>query len=450
MNGPANSPPLTHALRLSREGAKPLIAIVGAGGKTTTMTTLAAELAAQGWRVVTTTTTRLFASQREASGAWCAWDDLDALSGLLDRHGRCLVGHVDGSRSSVAGLTVAQVQVLHRRADVDAVIVEADGSRSRLIKAPAPHEPVIPLHSTHLVALVGADIFGKALTDAVAHRAERVAEVAAIPMQSIVTPDGVARLLTAPHGALQGKPAQAAFIPFFNRAEDRADKLQAERCAELLLADPQLREVLIGSLHEGWLERRSRTAAVVLAAGEGKRFGATKQLLEWRGQPLVAHVCETALACCETVLVVVGHEAEAVAHAVDHLPVELIHNPDYAAGQGGSVARAAEALLAPNRPYIGAAFFLMVDQPLVDADLLRRLADARGLRTIAVPHHGGQRNSPVLFDRAHFHALSTLSGNVGGRALIQRHPADIAWLEVDDPATLQDIDQPEDWEAFNR
>src|SRR5688500_9027144 len=88
---------LTRALRLESADGSPIVAFTGGGGKTTAMCTLAGELVRAGRRVVTTTTTRLFAAQRDESPAWCPADDLSGLSGLLDRHGQCLVTAADHS-----------------------------------------------------------------------------------------------------------------------------------------------------------------------------------------------------------------------------------------------------------------------------------------------------------------------------------------------------------------
>ena len=111
---------LTRALRLDdvdyfdSPKSKPIVSIVGGGGKTMTMFTLANELAAQGKRVVTTTTTRLFASQRAESPAWCAANQLGQLGKLLDEHQQCLVTAPDESWADgkARGITVEQVTAL--------------------------------------------------------------------------------------------------------------------------------------------------------------------------------------------------------------------------------------------------------------------------------------------------------------------------------------------------
>jgi molybdenum cofactor cytidylyltransferase len=421
------------------------------------MFTLASELAAQGRRVVTTTTTRLFASQRAQSPAWCSTHELDRLGALLDEHGQCLVTAPDEAweGEKARGIAPEQVVELAAREDVDTVLIEADGSRVRSFKAPAPHEPVIPPESTHVVYLVGADIFGKPLTAEYVHRPERMMALGGVEEGTPVTPDLVARVVTHPKGGLQHVPSSAYFLPFFNKLEDPADSVMVGEAAELLLQHERVREVLVGSLHDlhggdvtaraRAIQRRSRSAAVVLAAGTASRFGQTKQLLSWRGRTLVEHATEVALAVCETTLVVVGHEAEQVAHVVDHLPVEVIYNEQFAEGQGTSVAAGVAALMEGSRPFIGEAFFLLADQPFMTAELLRRIRAERGLRRIAVPRYEGKRGNPALFDAALFPELRAMNGDAGGRVLFQKYRDDIAWVDVDDEAVLQDVDTREQW-----
>src|SRR5690606_6331770 len=110
------------------------------------------------------------------SPAWCAVDDPQRVGASLDLHHQCLVtaaGQGDAG-GKIVGITPEQVEALYLRDDVDAVIVEGDGSRNRPFKAPASHEPVVPPRTTHLVLMVGADAFGKRIDHENVHRPERV------------------------------------------------------------------------------------------------------------------------------------------------------------------------------------------------------------------------------------------------------------------------------------
>src|SRR5260370_12665747 len=87
-----------------------------------------------------------------------------------------------------------------------AVIVEADGARHRMIKAPAEHEPVIPTHTNIALLMMSAGAINRPLSAEVPHRPERVASVVDMNLGEILTPLRIARLVTSDQGALNHIP----------------------------------------------------------------------------------------------------------------------------------------------------------------------------------------------------------------------------------------------------
>jgi molybdenum cofactor cytidylyltransferase len=185
-------------------------------------------------------------------------------------------------------------------------------------------------------------------------------------------------------------------------------------------------------------------AAIILAAGAASRMGQPKQLLEWEGQPLIRRAAESALAGgCERVLVVVGAARAAVVAALVGLPVEIVENPNYAAGQSTSL-RAGLAALGPEA---AAALVLLGDQPFVTAPILQRIVDTwrdTGAPIVA-PVYAGQRGNPVLFARSVFPELLTIEGDQGARAILAADHARVTPVHFDDPRPLTDIDTPEEY-----
>jgi molybdenum cofactor cytidylyltransferase len=170
-------------------------------------------------------------------------------------------------------------------------------------------------------------------------------------------------------------------------------------------------------------------------------MGRTKQLLDWDGGPLVAHVAGVALAAgCDPVIVVTGAEAAAVSEAVAGLPVIVVHNPDWAEGQSTTVRA---GLAAAGQA--GSALFLLVDQPYVEPTLVRKLIEthAAGLAPIVAPLIAGQRGNPVLFDRATFPDFAGIEGDAGGRQLFSKYP--IEWVHWHDERSLRDLDTLDDY-----
>jgi molybdenum cofactor cytidylyltransferase len=435
---------LLHAALRLESGA--VVSFVGAGGKTTAMFRLAAELAQAGRRVVITTTTRIFETQARRAPSVLAVNQLGHLTERLDRYGQCCVIGIGDRQGKTGGVSCEAVAGLQARPDVDIVLVEADGSRLLPLKAPAGHEPVIPSVTTHLIPVAGLDVINQPLDSEHVHRAEFVAALCGASLGNPVTPGMVVKVLAHPNGGAKLRPAHARLVPMINKAESEAALRHARSISHGLLAASEVDEVIVSSLHaerpvrEVW----TRTAAVVLAAGESRRFGSPKQLLGWGDTTLVAHVAGIALdAGLDPVLVVTGYEADRVSAAVAGLRVTPVYNPDFAAGQGTSVSRGVAALPLSA----GAAVFLLADQPGVSAGVVHRVLRAHRatLAPIVLPEYEGRRGNPALFDASLFGELRMLTGDVGGRALFEKYAASVVRVPVNDPAALQDIDTPEEY-----
>ena len=189
-----------------------VVALVGGGGKTTTMFALAHHLHNRGHRVVTTTTTKMGASQ--TGGLLKVGTSVDTVLAGLDAAGAVIsVGHVHGhgDRPKVGGLNDSSIGQLAASSKVDAIIIEADGSRRHNVKAPAPHEPVIPEWTTHVIAVIGADALDRVIEDQ-AHRPMRVAAAAQAQPYQRLTSERAARLLTSDIGSRKSVPASAQFV----------------------------------------------------------------------------------------------------------------------------------------------------------------------------------------------------------------------------------------------
>lgn len=186
-----------------------------------------------------------------------------------------------------------------------------------------------------------------------------------------------------------------------------------------------------------------RIAAIVLAAGLGSRMGGGKLTAILDGRPLVRHAAEAALASrADPVIVVVGHDEEAVRRALAGLPVHFVTNPAYRAGIAGSLAAGVAAV----SEAADGAVVLLGDMPRVGAGHIVRLIAAFGPeagRGICVHTHGGRRGNPVLWARRHFARLRTLTGDAGGRTLFADCSADICEVPMADDSVLVDFDAPE-------
>ncbi len=190
-------------------------------------------------------------------------------------------------------------------------------------------------------------------------------------------------------------------------------------------------------------------AAIILAAGQSSRMGQHKLLLPLLGKALLVHVVDNTLAAgVEHVVVVAGYHADDVRALLANHPVRLVENPDYAQGQSTSL-RAGITALAPETD---AAIILLGDQPLVTPALLRNLIETwqRTSKPIVAPVYQGQRGNPVLFARSLFAELLAVTGDQGGRAVLQRHGKEMASVFVEDTDAAQDLDTWQEYQTLKQ
>ena len=236
--------PLRSAFDLRESGE--LVAFVGGGGKTSLMIALARELAAAGRRVIATTTTRIAAWEAESlPSVWCDDEPESALVERLRQHNLCMVvARATGDKAP--GVPTDLPARLLARPDVDVVLVEADGAQRLPVKAPADHEPALPLETTLLVPIAGIDALDGPIAD-VAHRPHLVARLLDKDVHERLTPAGVARLLTHPDGGLKSLPPAARAVPFINKVETTEQLATAEEIARLALANGQVARIVLGA-----------------------------------------------------------------------------------------------------------------------------------------------------------------------------------------------------------
>jgi probable selenium-dependent hydroxylase accessory protein YqeC len=227
-----------------------VVAVAGAGGKTTLVYALAAQARAAGLRVLVTTTTHMGTLAEATTGPVFVEADGGARSGLEEALARGGLVTLLGRRvrpDKLEGVSPQRVDELARRADL--VLVEADGARGRSLKTPAEHEPVVPPSTTLLLVLAALDVLGRPLAEADVHRVERVAAAAGRAPGSLVDEDVVVAVLADPAGYPSRVPPGARAAVFLNKAEGQSALGAAARIARRLVPPYEL--VAAGSAAAG-------------------------------------------------------------------------------------------------------------------------------------------------------------------------------------------------------
>jgi molybdenum cofactor cytidylyltransferase len=192
------------------------------------------------------------------------------------------------------------------------------------------------------------------------------------------------------------------------------------------------------------VNRGPSCAGLVLAAGESRRMGFPKALLEYRGETFLDRAVDLLAAHCAPVIVVLGSRAEEIrARAVR--PATFVVNGNYRSGQTSSM----QAGLRAVPPECTGVLFTLVDHPAVDPSTVAALAGAGSPGTLVrVPRRRGQRGHPIWFSRALIPEFLALGEEGAARDVVRKHASETEYVEVDDAGILADIDDAEAYRAL--
>jgi molybdenum cofactor cytidylyltransferase len=176
-------------------------------------------------------------------------------------------------------------------------------------------------------------------------------------------------------------------------------------------------------------------AGIILTAGESRRMGRPKAYLPFRGGTFLSNIADTFARRCSPVIAVFGFDAARLA-SLAPTSVTPVMNPDYQLGMLTSLQAGLRAVPAA----CDTVLFTLVDHPAIAPATVDRVLESDA--AIAIPRHRGKRGHPVLVRRCIFEEFLAEPLSAKVRDVIDRHAAEIEYVEVDDPGISDDIDDP--------
>jgi molybdenum cofactor cytidylyltransferase len=190
-------------------------------------------------------------------------------------------------------------------------------------------------------------------------------------------------------------------------------------------------------------------SAIILAAGESRRMGKTKQLLDVGGKPLLQHILDRIRQTeVDEVILVLGHEAERIQKKVSTPGVKVVLNPDYRQGMITSIRQGLQAL----DPRSEAFFIVLGDQPGIEPKVYNLLIQEFRTRfprkTILLPTYKGKRGHPALFSVKYRPEAFRIEGDRGFRKVLEMYPQEVFLVELESESIVNDLDTPQDYQNF--
>ncbi len=185
-------------------------------------------------------------------------------------------------------------------------------------------------------------------------------------------------------------------------------------------------------------------AGLILAAGESRRMGTPKALLELEGETFLDRLILILGEWCSPVIVVLGHDAQRVKAGVRYGGLATFAtNQDYVRGQLSSLQCGLSLVPASA----AGVMFTLVDHPAVRpstvARLVRKFSGRSADELLVIPRSGGRGGHPVCVDRSLIAEFLALSPEATAREVIHAHPAGTVYVDVEDAGIIEDIDDPQ-------
>ncbi len=211
-----------------------MISVIGGGGKTTTIFKLASELKLLNKRVLITTTTAIYNPSKDLYDNLVVLDNGQSIESNWENGTITVLGRCISLQNKLLGVDSDFLNNIFNKNFFDIILVEADGSKERPIKAPASHEPVIPSFTSKAIGVIGVDALGKTIDESNVHRPEVFSRVTNSKIGDTITEETIFRVVTSKDGLYKGTPVDSKKYLLLNKADNESQINQAKLIGDMI------------------------------------------------------------------------------------------------------------------------------------------------------------------------------------------------------------------------
>lgn len=428
-----------------------LICFVGAGGKTTTMFNLAKELKDLGKKVLISTTTAIFYPEEDQYDEIIVIDNPQnfVFRNNISSASITVIAKEENPIGKLKGIERDLISEIFTKGIFDYILVEADGSKRKPIKAPAYYEPVIPRLSTKVVGVIGLDSLYKKIDNKHVHRPEIFCNITNSNMDDIITEEIVLRLITDEKGLFKNNGIVFKKYLFLNKAENKERRKSGFIIKDMIESSNfKIEKIIITSMinKKSYHNVKVNITGIILASGFSRRMGKQKLLLEIEETPIVEKVIKSVKASQIDDVILVYRDARIKSIASEH-DIKALYNKKAHRGQSEAIKLGVSNSSKDTDGYM----FFVGDQPFLQALVIDKIIDTykKENKMIVIPKYNNKKGNPVLFSSELKESLLKLDGDIGGRSIIKTiDDVDIAYVQFDDEKLGLDIDTLEEYLAI--
>ena len=322
----------------------------------------------------------------------------------------------------------------------DYIIIEADGSRRKSIKAPASHEPVIPSLTTKMVGLIGMDCVNKKIYEENVHRADIFCSITNRKIGDVINADVIYNLITAREGIFKGTPANIEKHLILNKVETKDRKKVSDRVKSKVLTNNIDVNIISGSMG-----REAKVTGIIMASGFSRRMKTDKLLLKLGDKTVLERVID---ACIKSKLdeILVIYRKDEVKDIAKSYGLKVVLNKEAIKGQSESIKVGVDNIDSNT----DGIMFIVGDQPLLDSETIDLLINKfkTHQEQIIIPRYGENKGNPTIFPSFFKEQLAELSEDLGGKEIIEKNLKRVKYVDIKNHKAGMDMDTVSEYEKF--